>query len=357
MRGMLKAAFTALFLGALCALAPAEASAQTRDNVYAVGGVAVDETAANAAAAREAGFAAAQRQGYERLVRRLTVPQELTARGGPPQVDAAALDRLVLSVDVEEERRSGTRYIGRLTVRFDPSSIRTLLRQNNLTVVDTRTSPVLVAPTAAPDTPPETLATWRQVWTQGGFGDELAPLATAPETVQGAAGWPAAQAAAQSAGAASALFAALRVQGQTATATLTEVDSNARRDRGEVTARINGADAGALRAALASLAEQANARIQNDWKARLATGSGQRSRMSASAIYADQRQWERIKDALEGAAATIISEIRIEAVGTQGALVSFAFVGDETQLAAELARRGVSLDRSAYGPTLRASGR
>ena len=45
------AAFTALFLAALCAFAPGAASAQGRDNVYAVAGVHVDETAANAAAA------------------------------------------------------------------------------------------------------------------------------------------------------------------------------------------------------------------------------------------------------------------------------------------------------------------
>ncbi len=44
-----------------------------------------------------------------------------------------------------EERRSGTRYIGRLTVRFDPSGMRTLLRQQGLTVVDTRTAPVMCA--------------------------------------------------------------------------------------------------------------------------------------------------------------------------------------------------------------------
>jgi hypothetical protein len=356
MKANLQAAVAAFFLAALCAFAPGPASAQNRDNVYAVSGVSVDETAANAAAAREAGFAAGQRLGFERLVRRLTIPQELSAHG-IPQLDAAGLDRLVSSVDVEEERRSGTRYIGRLTVRFDPSGVRTLLRQSSLSVVDTRTSAVLVAPLSAADAAPETAALWRQVWAQSGFGDELVPLAVAPEAVQGAPAWSSAAPAAQAAGAASALFATLRVQGQTATAALVEVDANARRDRGEVTVRINSADPNALRAALASLAEQASTRIQNDWKARIATGGGQRGRLSATALYSDQRQWERIKDALEGAAATLISEIRIEAVGREGALVSFTFVGDQGQLAAELARRGVSLETSAYGPTLRVSGR
>jgi len=350
------AAIAALFLAALCAFAPGAASAQGRDNVYAVAGVHVDETAANAAAAQQAGFAAGQRAGFERLVRRLTLPAELAARG-VPQVEPATLERLVLSVDVEQERRSGTRYIGRLTVRYDPSGVRTLLRQYNLTVVDTRTSPVLVAPLVTSGTAPETAELWRDVWVNGGFGDELVPFTTAPAELQGAPAWGSAQTFAQAAGATSALYATLRVQGSTATATLVEIDASARRDRGEVTARINGTDTAALRAALASLADQASARIQDDWKGRIATGGGQRGRISASALYSNQRQWEQIKDALEGAAQTLISEIRIEAVGRDGALVSFSFVGDRNQLVAELNRRGVALADTAQGPTLRAAAR
>ena len=352
MKAMPLAAFAAFALAALCAFAPGPASAQVRDNVYAVGGVHVDETAANAAAAQQAGFAAAQRQGFERLVRRLTIPDEL-ARTPVATPDASTLERLVLSVDVEEERRSSTRYIGRLTVRFDPSSVRALLRGYNLAVVDTRTAPVLVAPVAGQGVEPETAALWRQVWAQGGYGDELAPLVVAPEGLQGAPAWDSAAPFAQSTTAASALFATLRVQGQTVTAALVEVDANARRDRGEVTARMNGADAPALRAALFSLAEQANLRIQNDWKSRVAIGGGQRARISASALYTSQAQWERIKQGLEGAAQTLISEIRIEAVGREGALVSFSFVGDPNALAAELQRRGVRLEQTAAGPVLR----
>jgi hypothetical protein len=346
------AALAALILAALCAFMPAPASAQGRDNVYVVSGVHVDTTAANAAAAQQAGFAAAQQNGLERLVRRLTVPDELIARG-MPVVDATALQRLVLSVDVENERRSSTRYIGRLTVRFDPSGVRALLRQQNLTVVDTRTAPVLVAPLVVSGVPEETALLWRTVWIDGGFGDELVPIAVAPEALQGAPSWDTAGPYAQANAAASALFATLRVQGATATATLVEVDGNARRDRGEVAARIDGTETAALRAALASLADQASTRIQNEWKARVATGGGQRARISASALYGNQAQWEQIKGALEGAASTLISEIRIEAVGREGALVSFSFVGDRGQLVSELQRRGIQLEDTGQGPVLR----
>lgn len=346
------AAVTALFLAALCAFAPGLASAQSRD-VYAVSGVYVDETAANAAAAQQAGFAAAYRLGYERLVRRITQPAETAARG-LPAADDSALERMVLSVDVEEERRSSTRYIGRLTIRFNPELVRAHLSQQGLSIVDTRTAATMVAPIVAAGTPEETAALWRQVWAQGGFGNELAPLVVSAPELQGAPAWDIAAPYAQAAGTTSALFATLRVQGSTAAAQLVEVNASTRRDRGEVTARIQGTDEAALRAALASLADQASTQLQNEWKARAVTPVGtQRGRISASALYSDQAQWERIKRALEGAAQTLVSEIRIEAVGREGALVSFSFTGEESQLVADLGRRGVRLENTAMGPTLR----
>lgn len=146
------------------------------------------------------------------------------------------------------------------------------------------------------------------------------------------------------------------MQGATATATLIEVGpatgAAGRRDRGRVSAAIAGTGEPALRAALQSIAAQANEQIQNEWKGR-SSGAGQRQRVSASVLYANQGQWEQIKEGLEGAAATLISEIRIEAVGRDGALVSFSYVGDVQQLGAELNRRGVSLEQGPSGPVLR----
>lgn len=348
------AAVLAFALAAFCALMPSPASAQA-NNVYTVAGIYVDVTAANAASAQQAGFASAAQLGLARLVQRVTLPADLAARGASVP-DQATLDRLVLSTDVEEERRSGTRYIGRLTVRFDPNGVRTLLRQQGLTVVDARSAPELVAAVAAEGTPPDTAALWQQVWAQGGFAEELVPLNVAPATLQGAPNWQTAAPFAQAAAATSALYATLRVQGSTATANLVEVSASGQRDRGAVSAQISGSDAAALRAALASLASQASNLVQNDWKSRASTGvAGQRARISASALYSDERQWEAIKAALGAAAQTLISEIRIEAVGREGALVSFSFVGDRSALVAELARRGVQLQDTPQGPVLRAA--
>jgi hypothetical protein len=355
MKATPSALFAAFLMAALCAFSLTPASAQGRDNIFAVAGVQVDETAANGAAAQQQGFASAGRIGFERLARRLTSADE-QSRLALPQPQGVALERLVQSVDVEQERRSAARYIGRLTVRFDPNQVRTLLRGAGFTVLENRTAPTLIVPVAVSDTTSETAALWRSVWQEGGYGQELVPLALAPEALGGAPSWDAASGYARAEAAGSALYATLRVSGSTASAALVEVGpTGAPRDRGPVTAAIGAGDGG-LRTALQSLADQASARLQNEWKARGAT-TGQRNRISASALYSDERQWERIKSALEGAASTLISGIRIEAVGREGALVSFSFVGDINALGADLNRRGVSLEQTAQGPVLRMTGR
>jgi len=351
------AVLAALILTAvLCAFPAQPASAQApaagSDNIFRVQGVNVDETAATGAAAQQQGFASAQRIGFQRLVARLTSPDE-RARIPAPQPDPATLDRMVLSTDVEQERRSATHYIGRLTVRFDPLQVRALLRGAGFTLIETRTAPVLIAPVATSDVPADTLALWRDVWTNGGYGQELAPITVAPDALTGAPDWPTAQPFAASAGATSVLYATLHAQGPSLSATLTEVSAQGAVSRGSVSSQVNGADPTALRAALQTLADQANAQVQNAWKARSIAGQPARSRVSATALYDNEQQWEQIKQGLQAAATTLISEIRIEAVGRQGALISFTFTGQLDQLGAELNRRGVSLEQGPQGPVLR----
>jgi len=148
------------------------------------------------------------------------------------------------------------------------------------------------------------------------------------------------------------------VQSSTASASLIEVaPGGVRRERGGVSTRVAGLDSAALRGALDGLVQQINAVIQDEWKARAAVALGPRARVSATALYSNQGEWERIKSGLEAAAASTISEIRIEAVAREGALVSFSFVGDRAALGEELNRRGVSLEENNMGPVLRAARR
>lgn len=354
-----------VILAAFCALSPSPASAQApaqsgtqtgRGDIFTVTGVAVDVTAANAPAAQQQGFASAAQIGFQRLAQRLTLGSD-RARIVLPQPDPNTLQNLAISTDIISERRSATHYVAQLTVHFNPDLTRTVLHQAGFaTIVEQRGPPVLVAPQGDAALPPDTLSAWRAAWTDGGFANELMPLAIAPPNATGS-DWSTLYPFAQAEAANAAVLAILQVSGANASATVRDVTATGVRERGTATVQIAGNDPASLRVALNALALQINNAEQDDWKARaggaIAQQTTQSARVSASALYANQHEWEAIKNALQGAASTLISQIRIEAVARDGALVSFSYIGNRDQLAAELGRRGVALQDSPNGPVLR----
>lgn len=346
---------------AFCGALVAPASAQQTADLFTVAGVRVDQSSANATQARTLALAQAQRNGFERLAQRLTTPAD-QARLTLPRPDDATLDRLVRGVDVEEQRQSGTRYLGRFAVRFDPAGVTSLLQGAGFTVLDRRGPPALVVPqfpqaaAPGPGVGAPVVDPWRQAWEQGGFSREVLPLVIAPGTVVGPADWPSAAAAAASAGAATAIFAVAHAAGATLTADLVETaPGGVRVNRGQVTAAIQGGDPG-VPDAFRRLAESANARLQAEFKSRAPATSADRRKLQVSALYRDMAEWTRIKESL-GQAGAAISEIRIEAIAREGAIVSFTHAGSPEDVAVALQRYGLQLSSTPIGPTLRAAPR
>jgi hypothetical protein len=343
-------------LSALCALFVAPASAQEAvADLFTVAGVRVDETAADSRQAKAQAFARAQEIGFERLARRIASPESLALRG-PPRLPTTALERMVIGLDIEGERFSGTRYIGAMAVRFDPTQARAALEGAGLQLAEARAQPLLVVPVSPPQEGfgPDAIGTaWRAAWERGGYEHELAPLLIAPPGAGGPqADWARVQPTAYQIGAAAALFATVQNSGSTATATLIEVGPNGRRiDRGSVTTPV-GTDG--LDEAYRRLADAASARLQADWRAQaVQTATAVRGRLTASALYQSQADWTRIKQALESLAQGAISEIRIEAIARDGAVVSFAFPGAFERAVDEFRRRGLVLAETPQGPVMR----
>jgi hypothetical protein len=339
---------------AFCAFFVVPAAAQQgRSDIFTVSGVRVDQSAPDAAQARVLGLAAAQQVAFERLARRLTSAED-QVRLTIPRPGASSLDLLVRGVDVEEERRSGTRYLGRFAVRFDPNGVRTALQAAGFRILESRGAPVLVVPQPAAD-PATPTNLWRQAWEQGGYAGELLPVAVAPASAP--ADWPSLQPIAASAGAQTVIVATARQTGAALVADLVELNaSGAPTSRGQVSAAVQGGDAG-LADAYRRLAELANARLQTQWKTGLTLQASQRTRLTVSALYRDMAEWTRVKQGLEAAAQTTISDIRIEAIAREGALVTFAHSGTVEDLAQALSRFSLSLTRTDQGPILRAAGR
>lgn len=344
-----------VWVAVFCAFLAAPARAQGPGAIYSVQDVQVDESATSAALARPMAFYKAQQAAWARLTRRLTSPTDF-ARLGVPALTPAIYERIVTSIDIQEERRSGTRYIARLSVNFNPALARQLLGEAGYgSITDQRGPPVLVAPVLI-GASPALEAQWRVAWNQGGFQNEIAPLLLTFAAGSGPASWEAAQAAAQEAGAASVLFVTAQPNGAMLNASLTEVGPNGlRADRGSAAAPVGPGENG-FPLAFRQLAEAVNAKIQDDWKARVSRGAGPDSRVAVQSLYTNQAQWLALKKVMEAASRTLVSNIRIEAVSNTGALVSLGYVGTLEQLRAEFARDGAVLVDTPSGLQLRLNG-
>lgn len=323
-----------------------------RGDVYSVSDVAVDVTSQDSARAREMGFAQAQQLAFARLVKRLTIPDELTRLGAPTPTERE-LDAVVDGVDIQQEQRSGVRYLARLGVNFDKNGVIRILKSKGLTVADTRSAPLLIVPVLL-NGAPENLLSWRNAWTQGGFAEELVPLAIAPDGGWSTPDWATAQPHAAFAGAAAALYVTAAIEGANLRVSLREVTAAGVREMGELstpwpaTSPDNGASL------FVAMATAVSDRVQNEWKASLAAGAMAKARIAATASFASIAQWLQIKRGLAQATQTLVSDIQIEQVAADGAVLSFSHLGQPAQLTAELGRYGVVYEAKGQTATLRA---
>jgi len=156
----------------LLLLAAVPAAAQAPADAFTVKGVEVDVTAANPQAAKDEAIVTGQRQAFQQLLERLVAPTDL---GRLPKVDAL---NYVRDYGIDQERSSAVRYLASLTVRFNPTAVKKLLKDANIAFTDARTRPVVVVPVlqaqgraALWDDPNP----WRAAW--GGLGGGgLVPL-------------------------------------------------------------------------------------------------------------------------------------------------------------------------------------
>ena len=163
----------------VCALALLLACGTARaESVFTVAHVPVDAEAASAAEARELAIAAGQRAALDTLLRRLTV----VGTDLPPPPDNI-IATMVAGFAIDRELVSTTRYRASLTVDFDPTEVRRLLRVSGVPYAETVSKPVLVV--AVQRDPGGILLWedgngWRRVWEErpprGGLVPILLPL-------------------------------------------------------------------------------------------------------------------------------------------------------------------------------------
>ncbi len=311
-------------------------SAQTRE-VYTIRGISVDETAPTVIEAREKAIASARLAGARALINKITLASDRAAVGGV-SVDSALANRLAVAVDVEEETAGAGRYRGKLAVVFNPQAVRSHLDSLKVPYLDQQAPLGLLVPVASASLE----QSWRMAFGERDVGS-LVPFVTAGGSYPANASWTELSAEAVPRNARRAILAELqgrdgawRVIVSTVTAAGTE----------PVGATPPAATLEAAAAAVSSL-------LDETWKEASIIRDNRTTQISATVRYTSLAEWNTLRGSL--ARSPLVSSFKTQAVAREGALVTFAYVGDLPRLRSDLIQRGVLLSDEPSGIVLRSA--
>lgn len=174
-------AFAALAAAVLALAVLYAGPLNAQDAAFTVEGVAIDETADSAVAAKEAGLDNAKAEALSRMLQRLTLQESWDQL---PTLPGDQIDSIIRTFSLADERFGGQRYLASLTVDFDPAAIRRLLEGAGIPYAETSSRPMLVLPVQRADGAPAILwdegNSWLGAWAgrerTGGLVPFIIPL-------------------------------------------------------------------------------------------------------------------------------------------------------------------------------------
>lgn len=307
------------------------ASADTRA-IYTISNISVDEEAQNTRQAEAEAFATAKVEGLQRLVRKITLPEDRDGIGNSFYSYATA-NELASAVDVDNEKRSSTVYRADLSVVFNPVRVRSRLQQLGVPYVDRQSPPSLIVPVSEDSS---VLEGWREAWPRADRG-ALNPYVTGLSFYKATDNWSAVSSEVRASGASDAVFAELSGAEGSYRVRLTRVSGG-----DSMVVGMTGAVATIEDAMLA-----ATEYLDTVWKRQAIVRSSERTTSSATVRYSNLQTWAKLRAALSSSA--LVSDFQVDAISRDGALVTFRYAGDDTRLAGELRQRGVILTREPSG--------
>lgn len=336
-------AFAALVVAVLCLAVSGAALAQSRAQVYTQDGVAVDETAGNANAAREKALAVGQRKALDMLLRGMTDPRD---HGRLPQPSDDQLLRLVRSIDVANEAVAPQRYRATLTVRFDAEGVRGLLRNAGIAFAAADQGLSLVVPVIRTDgsiywDDGWWRAAWEQAVGRGGLIPMLVPLGdfadrqALPADGASLADDVAKGELAKRYDAEGVWVAEAQVTGSQLQGRMTAADGSVYTANGQIAG--DGGVAAAAEAVVAQLLDQA----RSGWRAANIVDYSRRERLDAVVRFANLSVWAEIRRRLTALA--MIEKVEETLLSNVGAEITIRYYGDREGLQAALTRQNLAL--------------
>lgn len=145
---------------------------QAGDSLYTVKNVPVDASAAASVEAQTLAINRGRPKAWSILFRRLTKQADW---GKEPRLDDSGLQHLIKTFEINNERRSTTRYVANVTYIFSSTAVDRLLKARNISYIaqaptSKRFLVIAMSPTYSPNAP------WAQTWTDARFAALEVPM-------------------------------------------------------------------------------------------------------------------------------------------------------------------------------------
>ena len=324
-RGIMKKIFTTLLTFICFAVAGFAHAADP----FTVSGILVDATGETPIEAQTLAIRDGQARAANILLERLTVESERLAKGTVPVSEDNAA-KMIRAMEIDNEKRSSTRYLGDITVAFNPSAMQAYLGQAGLTMISSQSRDRLVLPLSNGRLDSQSL--WFQAWEKSGAQYSLTPIRAMSAAQVEALPVSSAAIGAMDMTALKQIGASMNIQqlliaddlGGYVKVTDLALDSGQRQDFS-----VNGGPYAVI------------AKLENDWKSTAVNVATNAVDMPVSILYNSQSEWLRLKEAINGSAQ--IQDARLDALSKDGALMTITYGGDMARLRNELAFKGVDV--------------
>lgn len=319
-RKIMKQIYTTLLAFALIAIS---ALAHAADP-FTVAGIPVDATGDTPIEAQTLAIRDGQARAANILLERLTVEGERLSKGTAP-VSKDNATKMIRAMEIDNEKRSSTRYLGDITVAFNPSAMQAYLRQAGLTMISSQSRDRLILPLS--NGLLDTESVWFKAWEKSGAQHALTPIRALSK--EQALGLPVISMDMSTLKQIGASFNAQQILiaddlGSYVKVTDIALDSQ---QRSEFT--VNGGPSAVIN------------KLESDWKQASVSVAANAVEMPISILYDTHSEWLRLKDAINGSAQ--IQDARLDALSKDGALMTITYGGDINRLRNELAFKGVDV--------------
>ena len=308
---------------------------------YTVRGVQVDATAENALEAQTLAISEGQTRAANIIINRMSLASERAAKGFQyvSQKDGA---KMIRALEIANEKRSVNRYLGDITIAFNPNAISQYMRAKGLTLIASQSRQRLVIPVLQGESPWADNE-WSRAWQSAQIDNALTPMqALTPRTGLEQVMYNTHDAnidmkdlrvIGQAFGVEQILIAEAQqsYSGYTVSVTDIALDTQAQRRMGLVSGS-------SPEEAIANII----ALVENEWKASAVNFSSAKSVvLPVSVRYRSHAEWLSLQDIINGTAQ--IRSAQLTAISKNGALMLLTYGGDIEKLRNELAYKGVRL--------------